>query len=440
MYKVKLFVMTNLFMFGIIFSQDGWEHQWWGTPNFWAVSASSDSIAWYAGDGTLIRVTPSYKYWYQVGGDDNEFLFYTSIFTPKGSLGQTCFVTDEWGSIYKTNDFGENWDEKYHYEPGGWFINGIYFWDEYEGIAIGDPVNSDLSKCYIVKTNDGGESWNVVDDVPMLNQSAGIMNWFDVYNDNMWYPIFTNDSTQNNIILFSDNRGESFQSIQVPQDFKQQYFTSTWSDENNGFISNGERLTSFTSNGGIDWSSPFQNEEFQIRYAKCAKQTQILYARHNNEIIRSDDWGANWYSQGTPSNASIWLFDVLDENVVWAAGNNQLILKTTSGGSMLSNINDSPGAIIPREITLEQNYPNPFNPITKIKFSLEQAGLVNISIYNVMGQEVKKVVNNRRLNAGFHTKVWDATDNQGREVPTGNYFYSIEAGDFRQTKKMILLK
>ena len=131
---------------------------------------------------------------------------------------------------------------------------------------------------------------------------------------------------------------------------------------------------------------------------------------------------------------------VLDENVVWAAGNNQLILKTTSGGSMLSNINDSPGAIIPREITLEQNYPNPFNPITKIKFSLEQAGLVNISIYNVMGQEVKKVVNNRRLNAGFHTKVWNATDNQGREVPTGNYFYSIEAGDFRQTKKMILLK
>jgi len=58
----------------------------------------------------------------------------------------------------------------------------------------------------------------------------------------------------------------------------------------------------------------------------------------------------------------------------------------------------------------------------------------------VMGQEVKKVVNNRRLNAGFHTKVWDGRDNQGREVPTGNYFYSIEAGDFRQTKKMILLK
>ena len=71
---------------------------------------------------------------------------------------------------------------------------------------------------------------------------------------------------------------------------------------------------------------------------------------------------------------------------------------------------------------------------------MEQAGLVNISIYNVMGQEVKKVLNNRRLNAGFHTKVWDGRDNQGRELPTGNYFYSIEAGDFRQTKKMILLK
>ena len=57
-----------------------------------------------------------------------------------------------------------------------------------------------------------------------------------------------------------------------------------------------------------------------------------------------------------------------------------------------------------------------------------------------MGQEVKKVLNNHRLNAGYYTKVWDGRDNQGREVPTGNYFYSIEAGDFRQTKKMILLK
>ena len=96
----------------------------------------------------------------------------------------------------------------------------------------------------------------MVDDVPMLNQSVGIMNWFDVYNDNMWYPIFTDDSKQNNIILFSDNRGESFQSIQVPQDFKQQYFTSTWSDENNGFISNGYGLTSFTTNGCLLYTSP----------------------------------------------------------------------------------------------------------------------------------------------------------------------------------------
>ena len=88
MYKVKLFVMTNLFMFGIIFLWLGTSVV--GNTYFWAVSASSDSIAWYAGDGTLIRVT-SYKYWYQVGGDDNEFLFYTSIFTPKGSLGQNLF-------------------------------------------------------------------------------------------------------------------------------------------------------------------------------------------------------------------------------------------------------------------------------------------------------------------------------------------------------------
>ena len=66
----------------------------------------------------------------------------------------------------------------------------------------------------------------------------------------------------------------------------------------------------------VSIGTPLQNEEFRIRYDKCAKQTQILYARHYNEIIRSDDWGANWYSQGVPSNARVKMFDVLDENVV----------------------------------------------------------------------------------------------------------------------------
>ena len=85
----KLFIITFLSTVCVSFSQDGWEHQWWGTPDFYDVSASSDSIAWYVGHANMaIRVTPDYKYWYQIG--DEEFITFTTAYTPPGGLGETC--------------------------------------------------------------------------------------------------------------------------------------------------------------------------------------------------------------------------------------------------------------------------------------------------------------------------------------------------------------
>ncbi len=83
---------------------------------------------------------------------------------------------------------------------------------------------------------------------------------------------------------------------------------------------------------------------------------------------------------------------------------------------------------------LEQNYPNPFNPTTTIEYRLPQKGLVTLKIYNILGQEVKTLVN-RFENEGKHQVKFDAVD-----LPSGVYFYRIEAGNFVQTKKLILLK
>ena len=93
----------------------------------------------------------------------------------------------------------------------------------------------------------------------------------------------------------------------------------------------------------------------------------------------------------------------------------------------------------PSRITLHQNYPNPFNPTTKIKYNLPIDGLVNISIYDLMGRSVKSLVNVGQA-AGFYEINWNATNNNGELVPAGMYFYMIQAGTFKSTKKMILLK
>ena len=94
---------------------------------------------------------------------------------------------------------------------------------------------------------------------------------------------------------------------------------------------------------------------------------------------------------------------------------------------------------IPEEFSLSQNYPNPFNPLTKIDFSLPKTGRVVITIYNLLGQEVTTLIN-ERLSYGYHTVTWQGTDRMGRPVGSGVYFSELKAAGNRKTRKMLLLK
>ena len=96
--------------------------------------------------------------------------------------------------------------------------------------------------------------------------------------------------------------------------------------------------------------------------------------------------------------------------------------------------------IVPMKFTLSDNYPNPFNPTTNISFSIPMQTDVRINIYNIMGQLVANVTN-EQLNAGTYSMQWNGTDQSGNMLPSGLYFYELEAGnEFRQIKKMTLVK
>jgi hypothetical protein len=94
---------------------------------------------------------------------------------------------------------------------------------------------------------------------------------------------------------------------------------------------------------------------------------------------------------------------------------------------------------IPTRLAPEQNFPNPFNPVTTLRYTVPEQELVNISVYDMRGNLVKKMVNTSQ-SPGIKTVRWDATDSQGNTVSAGVYLYKIQAGTFSQTKKMILLK
>ncbi|MCB2210633.1 T9SS type A sorting domain-containing protein [bacterium] len=94
---------------------------------------------------------------------------------------------------------------------------------------------------------------------------------------------------------------------------------------------------------------------------------------------------------------------------------------------------------LPENYSLGQNYPNPFNPTTQIQFNLGKPGQVQLAVYNVLGQRVATLLN-ERMTAGAHAVTFDGQDQFGQTLASGVYFYRLEAGDFVRSRKMVLLK
>ena len=102
------------------------------------------------------------------------------------------------------------------------------------------------------------------------------------------------------------------------------------------------------------------------------------------------------------------------------------------------SVNDQESSM-PIQYALYQNYPNPFNPVTTIRYDLPKQSYVTITIYDMLGREVTTLVDQHQ-NVGFKSILWNATDLYGKTVSNGIYLYKIQAGDYIDTNKMILLK
>jgi hypothetical protein len=113
-----------------------------------------------------------------------------------------------------------------------------------------------------------------------------------------------------------------------------------------------------------------------------------------------------------------------------------IVVYATNGSA--TSMNDK-FSEIPINYKLKQNYPNPFNPSTTIEYQVAKAGNVSINIYDINGRLIKVLVNENII-PGSHSVIWNGKDNKGSTVASGTYFYQVQAGDFVQAKKMILLK
>ncbi len=140
----------------------------------------------------------------------------------------------------------------------------------------------------------------------------------------------------------------------------------------------------------------------------------------------------NWADLNTGTNNTVNDMVFTDSNTGYLLGAGAMILKTTNGGSITSI--EPVNNIIPQKFSLSQNYPNPFNPVTKIKFSIQVTENVSLTIYDVLGRKITTLVNSE-LQPGNYEVNFDAG-----KYSSGIYFFTLSAGSFSETKKMLMVK
>jgi hypothetical protein len=174
----------------------------------------------------------------------------------------------------------------------------------------------------------------------------------------------------------------------------------------------------------------------------------ISGADWDGDLIPVPDWLAvsgsyNWLEAGESDQIIITVItDDLENDRAYVG--HVLVLTSVDATSIPVHLNTGDNlstgvSQLPRKFNLYPAYPNPFNPVTILRYNLHQDALVNITIYDMMGRQVKTLINGSQA-AGYSTIQWNATNDEGKPVSAGLYLYTIQAGEFKQTKKMVLLK
>ncbi|KPK82822.1 MAG: hypothetical protein AMS27_13900, partial [Bacteroides sp. SM23_62_1] len=148
------------------------------------------------------------------------------------------------------------------------------------------------------------------------------------------------------------------------------------------------------------------------------------FIKVNDAVIEGNDNGIYSFTDGDVETGSTYYYILQSVDITGERRSYQTISITLK---------------LPRQYTLYQNYPNPFNPITNVKFDLPKKERVILKIYNILGQEIKTLID-KDLESGSHTVQWDGTNNFGLQVASGVYIYQVRAGKFIKAKKMTFVK
>jgi photosystem II stability/assembly factor-like uncharacterized protein len=415
-----------------------WQNQVSGTDNnLISVDAVSEQIAWIGGlTGTVLRTNDGGNIWTDIWDQPDTL----NIFNVEGLDENTALiagVAGDWQKgtniayIYRTGDGGNSWKKVFE-QANGWLSN-ITMFNQSEGVAIGDPVDNVWT---ILKTSDGGNTWETIVNPPSAIEGEWgtpyAISWLN--DSTCWFG--TNTSKAFHTI----DRGKTWSAVAIPS------YTSrmrlAFNQTGIGLASSAEAMLRTTDNGN-SWQEMSPPDCGRILYILAHEN--IFWLLSDNAIYKSLDLGLSWKSldlglswkSETSTETSLRHLSLItkDNDILgWAVGKNGVILYYREG--IITDIKTE--ATKPDKFVLWQNYPNPFNPTTTIRYELPKTGKVVLTIYNLLGQEVKTLVNEIQT-PGNKWITWHGRDNQGDVVGSGVYIYSIRTGSAIHARKMVRL-
>jgi len=322
----------------------------------------------------------------------------------------TGYITGWNNTFLKTTDGGLNWINIT--VPQGQY-NALSFINEQTGWLC-------TFQGVIRRTTDGGSNWDSLStgsggplrDIQFLNFQTG---W--VVGDGGY-------------IRKSTDGGNNwfFQFFGTTADFW--YNSLNFIDVNTGWVVGRNNRVFRTTNSGIQWDTVSQTPGICLHFVN---NLTGWAAGDDGDIYKTTNGGLNFYPQTIPVTGGFFTdIEFVNDTTGWAV-DVYAILHTTNGGTYVAV--EPLSNITPLSFNLNQNYPNPFNPSTEIKFDLPQNTFVTLRVYNAVGQVVAELVNNEYRNAGSYSLNFD-----GSKLASGIYFYSIEAGVYKEVKKMVLIK
>lgn len=338
----------------------------------------------------------------------------------KGSDGSIYAGTSGFG-VYKTTNDGISWNEKNNGLPPNSRVKDIIQLPDNNLVLLKEGVSTfDTLKLY--KSTNGGDLWSEIYrlDEPLLSPAFGADGQGNIYMAGM--TIFIEG-----LLIRSTNGGASFEELNTGSTIKFDYFTTTG---NNLFSITYDKIYKST-NQGSNWEQlplgPWGNNRVgPLRVSNDGD----LFLNGGSNIYISENGGQSWSTSNSGLSSPLGFRDfVFDENAfAYIFTYEEGVFKSDSPTNIMVN----PG--IPNKFSLAQNYPNPFNPVTQIKFDLPQSSIVKLTIYDISGKEAARLVNGT-LQAGSYSYSFNAEG-----FPSGIYFYRLDADDYGETKKMMLVK